>query len=120
MGRARETYSGLTLKPAVALTWPTGCVSAERISKGCIVNMNRITAIFRSKITPIFVGAGLSMAVLTACFGGFGPWVAKDDACVRESKDGPKLRVINRTDHELCGREVGSRHPVYLRVERPN
>ncbi len=51
--------------------------------------------------------------------GGFNPWVARGDACVRESSEGPTRRVTNYTDNELCGRTVKHRSKDYLRVEQP-
>jgi hypothetical protein len=78
------------------------------------------------RLAQVCVAAGL-FVLLAAC-GSKGvkvmddsgePWLAKGDACVRQSEDGATRRVINRADPELCGRSLKHRPLDYVRVIPP-
>lgn len=62
---------------------------------------------------------------LASCSGGQGaniadesddPWGRSNGHCVRESTEGPMMRVTNRTDPELCGIKTKDRPKEYVRV----
>lgn len=44
------------------------------------------------------------------------PWSRSNGYCVRQSAEGPVMRVINRTDPELCGIKTRVRPEEYVRV----
>ena len=47
------------------------------------------------------------------------PWSRSNGYCVRQSAEGPVMRVINRTDPELCGIKTRERPKEYVRVIAP-
>jgi hypothetical protein len=90
--------------------------------------MNR--AARRAARGALRAGLLLGLGGLLAACGGHGvqilddsgeTWMAQGNQCVRESDpdDGPRRRVINRVDPELCGRHIKVRSDVYVRVIPP-
>ena len=74
------------------------------------------------------VGLGLLGVAVSACGGNGGPILADESEdprsrsngyCVRQSAEGPVMRVINRTDPELCGIKTRERPKEYVRVIAP-
>lgn len=77
-----------------------------------------------------FIGLGLlgvSIALLftASCSGNNDPiiadesgdsWSRSNGFCVRQSSEGPMMRVINRTDPELCGIKIKIRPKEFVRV----
>ena len=74
-----------------------------------------------------FPSAFAFLLILTACGGGAqvpltegseGLWTMAGNRCIREviADDGSVMRVINRVDPELCGREAKNRSRNYVRV----
>lgn len=63
--------------------------------------------------------------VIASCSGGNAPviadesedpWNRSNGHCIRESSEGPVMRVTNRTDPELCGIKIKERPEEYVRV----
>ena len=77
----------------------------------------------RCLLAPYLVAlAGLA---ISSCSGGNAPviadesedpWSRSNGYCIRESSEGPVMRVTNRTDPELCGIEIKERPEEYVRV----
>jgi hypothetical protein len=44
------------------------------------------------------------------------PWRMVNGYCVRQSSEGPVMRVTNRTDPELCGIKTKERPKEFVRV----
>ena len=80
------------------------------------------------KYLHAMVGLGLLGLAVSACGGNGGPiiadesedpWSRSNGYCVRQSEEGPVMRVINRTDPELCGIKTRERPKEYVRVIAP-
>ena len=77
------------------------------------------------KFLHAMIGMALMALWISSCSGSNGPeiadesedpWMMTNGYCVRESSEGPMMRVINRTDPELCGIKIKKRPKEYVRV----
>ena len=68
---------------------------------------------------------GLLGLAVSSCGGNSGPiiadesedpWSRANGYCVRQSSEGPLMRVTNRTDPELCGIKTKERPEEFVRV----
>jgi len=80
------------------------------------------------KFHHAMIGLGLLGLSISSCSGNNGPiiadesedpWTRSNGFCVRQSSEGPMMRVINRTDPELCGIKTKTRPGEYVRVIPP-
>ena len=81
------------------------------------------------KLSHAIIGMGLLGLGVSSCGGNGGPiiadesdepWTRSNGYCVRQSSEGPMMRVINRTDPELCGIKTKVRPKEFVRVVPQN